>query len=390
VQLIHAHIGSQVPNIQDIRSGMEEFARYYAELHHLGVNIHCVNVGGGLGVDYEGTQSHHFCSINYSVDTYTHNIVQSFLKICQEQNLPHPTIMTESGRAMTAHHAVLITDVIDVEKVSENKLIDIKNDEPDIIQDLWQTFQNLSPESAVEIYYETAHAFEKAQLLYTYGVLNLIERAKAEEIYFAICQKIQAILSKTQTHDDILKIVNDKLADKYFCNFSLFQSIPDSWGIDQIFPILPLQRLNETPTRQCTVADLTCDSDGRVNYYVNGGDIKTTLPLHDIKPNESYLIGIFLVGAYQEILGDMHNLFGDTDSVNVELTQQGYHFTELQQGDSTADLLKYVHFDPDELHAIFKGKIATINLPEKQQLALLKELTTGLFDTTYLRCEKSR
>jgi len=385
VQLIHAHIGSQVPNIQDIQRGIEEFARYYAELQHGGVPIRCVNVGGGLGVDYEGTQSRNFCSINYNVDTYADNIVHIFQKICQAQKLPHPQIMTESGRAMTAHHAVLITQVIDVEKINKNNIISIKNNDPEIVRDLWQTLQNLSSDTAAQLYYESAHKFEKAQSLYTYGVLDLVERAKAEKIYFAICQKIQALLSKSHTHSDILKLLNDKLADKYFCNFSLFQSIPDSWGIDQIFPIVPLQRLQEKPTRQGIIADLTCDSDGRVNYYVNAGDIKTTLSLHEIKSKELYLLGIFLVGAYQEILGDIHNLFGDTDSVNVELTEQGYRLTEPRQGDLTADILKYVHFDPDELHAILRGKIANAHLSEKQQHSLLKELTVDLFDTTYLR-----
>ncbi|MFA7098203.1 MAG: biosynthetic arginine decarboxylase, partial [Gammaproteobacteria bacterium] len=320
LQLLHFHLGSQIANIRDVQRGLREAARYYAELHRLGARIATVDVGGGLGVDYEGTRSRSFCSMNYSVQEYANNVVHVLWEICAAEGLPHPDIITESGRAMTAHHAVLITNVIDVEQVPGNGIAPAGDDEPLIIQDLWQALASLSSRSALETYHDAVHWLSEAQAMYTHGVLTLEQRARIEHLYFAICREVRPLLqATTRAQREAVDELNEKLADKYFCNISVFQSIPDVWAIDQIFPIVPLHRLDERPDRRVVIQDLTCDSDGRIDHYVDREGVEATLPLHAIQPGKPYLLGIFMVGAYQEILGDMHNLFGDTDSVNVEL-----------------------------------------------------------------------
>jgi len=388
LQMLHFHMGSQIANIQHIQLGMREAARYYAELRAVGADIRCINVGGGLGVDYEGTRSRSFCSMNYSVEEYAHNIVHALTEICAEKNLPHPDVVTESGRAMTAHHAVLITNVVDTESIpgadSVPKAVD---DEPAIIRDLWQTLATISERSVVEAYHDAAYRLSEAQGMFSHGVLSLAQRARAEQIYFAICWKVRKLLQPaSRTHREILDELNEKLADKYFCNFSLFQSMPDAWAIDQIFPVIPLNRLNEPPTRRAVLQDITCDSDGRLDLYVDGEGIDSTLPLHPPRENEPYLLGIFLVGAYQEILGDMHNLFGDTDSVHVELMPDGSHrLLQPQRGDTVDSVLRYVHFNADELLASYRAKIGHAKaLSVKNRETYLAELAEGLQGYTYL------
>ncbi|MEX0870979.1 MAG: biosynthetic arginine decarboxylase, partial [Aquisalimonadaceae bacterium] len=356
LDLLHFHLGSQLSNVRDIRRGMREAARYYAELHNIGVPIRCVDVGGGLGVDYEGTRSRNYCSMNYSVGEYAHNVVHALWEMCEEQGLPHPDIISESGRALTAHHAVLITNVIDRDGSDAGAVVaEPAADEALILRDLWRGLSTDDGRSALEIYHDAMHGLQEAQAMYTHGVLSLRQRAHAEQLYQAICHKVRPMLSMSaRNHRDVLDELNEKLADKLFCNLSIFQSMPDVWAIDQIFPILPLARLDERPTARATVQDLTCDSDGCIQYYVDGEGIESTLPLPPYRPGEPYLLGIFLVGAYQEILGDMHNLFGDTDSVNVELTDDGYTLTGALRGDSVETVLRYVQFDRDSLLAAYR------------------------------------
>ena len=388
LQMMHFHMGSQIANIQDIQTGMGEAVRYFAELQRQGANIRVLNVGGGLGVDYEGTRSRSFCSMNYSVEEYAHNIVHAIKEMCADQDLSHPDIVTESGRAMTAHHAVLITNVTDVEQAPG---LDIPEpagaDEHQIIQDLWRGYAGLAARPALEAYHDAAHGMSEAQTMFTHGVLGLAARARAEELYFATCRQVRDRLQVgTRSHREALDELNEKLADKYFCNFSLFQSIPDHWAIDQVFPILPLNRLNEQPTRRAVLQDITCDSDGRVDLYVDGVGVEASLPLHAPRMGEPYLLGIFMVGAYQEILGDMHNLFGDTDSVQVEPAPDGgYHLAQIRRGDTVDSVLRYVNFDAEDLLAAYRRKIDTApDLDGVQRQSYLDTLREGLNGYTYL------
>lgn len=388
LQMIHFHMGSQIANVQHIQAGMREAARYYAELRAVGADIKVVNVGGGLGVDYEGTRSRSFCSTNYSVREYANNIVYALAEICEEKNLPHPDIVSESGRALTAHHAVLITNVVECEEAPGlGKLAPARAEEPPLIRDMWRAYANVSNRSAIEAYHDGVYYLSQAQEMFNQGVLSLAQRSRVEQIYFAICRKVRDALDPgAKAHREVLDELNEKLADKYFCNFSLFQSMPDHWAIDQIFPVMPLNRLGEAPTRRAVLQDITCDSDGRIDLYVNAEGVDTTLPLHAPQEGEPYLLGIFLVGAYQEILGDMHNLFGDTDSVHVELLPDGGHkLVAHRRGDTVDSVLRYVHFDPEDLLAAYREKVSKASgLDRERRDSFLKELSAGLEGYTYL------
>ena len=388
LKLIHCHLGSQLANIRDIQKGLQEVARYYTELRALGVPIDCVDVGGGLGIDYEGTRSRSYCSINYSVEEYANDVVQALGQICKQTGDPHPNIITESGRALTAHHAILITNVIDVESNNDSATIEKPDaSAPHILQNMWETLNSLSSRSVLEAYHDTVHWLAEVQSMYNHGVISLSHRAIAERIYFRICQKIRPTLSPQQrSHREIIDELNDKLADKYFCNLSIFQSLPDIWAIDQIFPIVPLQRLQEEPTNRVTLQDLTCDSDGTIAYYVCDEGVESTLPVHNIRHNETYLIGIFLVGAYQEILGDMHNLLGDTHSIDLRLcdSERAYELIDAEQGDMIDEILQYVHYNSDELLKNYEKKIQTSQLSRQEQQQFLEELKDGLTGYSYL------
>ncbi len=388
LQMLHVHLGSQIANIRDIQPAMREAARYYAELRRLGAPISCVDVGGGLGIDYEGTHSRSFCSMNYTVREYANNVVHALWEICRDEGLPHPHILTESGRAMTAHHAVLITNVIEVEQApGEHCDPDMAEDAPQVLQDLAQALHGLSSRSAIECYHDAGHWLALSQDLYIHGMLTIEQRARAEQLYYAICRAVYKLLRPgSRTHREVLDELNQKLADKYFCNFSLFQSLPDVWAIEQIFPIMPLRGLDQRPERRALIKDITCDSDGRIDAYVDEAGIESTLPLHLPEAGGDYLLGFFLVGAYQEILGDMHNLFGDTHAVNVALKPagDGYRITGIQHGDTVDDMLRYVHYDSERLMRIFERKIAEAGLSETQRAICLETLQTGLAGYTYL------
>lgn len=387
LQLMHFHLGSQIANIHDIQLGMRECARYYAELRQRGVNLQCVDVGGGLGVDYDGTRSRNFCSMNYSVQEYANNVVHALHEICVEQNLPPPHIITESGRAMTAHHAMLITNVIDVEQAPQPfQITPAAGDEHPLIQDLWCDFEQLSARDAVEVYHVAARRLAEANVMFSHGVFDLAQRARIEQLYSATCWKVRGYLQAgSRAQRELLDELNEKLADKYFCNFSLFQSLPDSWAIDQIFPIMPLHRLHERPTRRAALQDITCDSDGRIDLYVDGEGVETSLLLHPMDSGQPYLLGIFLLGAYQEILGDMHNLFGDTDSVHVELTADGGHrLVQPLRGDTAETVLRYVHFNGEDLLQTFRAKIEAAQIKPAERTLFLHELQEGLNGYTYL------
>ncbi len=369
LQLMHFHMGSQIANIHDIKVALREAGQFYAELHRLGAPITIVDAGGGLGVDYDGSRSRRESSMNYSLEEYAQNIVRSFAEICAEKHLPQPDIVTESGRALTAHHAVLITNVTDIESIYNDPT----------------RKPSLNGVNLVEHYHDAQFNLKAAHEQFAQGKLDLKHLADTENDYAVTCHAIKSRLDpKNQNEALILKELNEKMADKIFCNFSLFQSLPDIWGIDQIFPIMPIHRLNEQPTRRAVIQDLTCDSDGRIDQYIDGQNLEKTLPIHDISQDQPYLIGFFMVGAYQEILGDMHNLFGDTHSINIELDDDGYHFYDLYEGEDVSDLLDYVHISTEDLKIAYRAKLTDSGLSDQQKQDFERELLGGLASYTYL------
>ncbi|WP_148861500.1 biosynthetic arginine decarboxylase [Marinobacter fonticola] len=390
LQLLHFHLGSQIANIRDIQTGLKECARFYSELYHLGAPIGTVDIGGGLGVDYEGTRSRSSCSINYSVGEYAYNVIHTLQAECDRAGIPHPDLISESGRALTAHHAVLITNVIDQEEPPYPTPGAPAADAPAPLHDLWRDFGDLQAvdqkRSRLEIYHDVMHAISDVHALFAHGLLTLAHRADAEELYTACCRTLRDKLDAgNRAHREIVDELNEKLAEKLFVNFSLFQSLPDVWGIDQIFPVLPISGLNQPIRRRAVIQDITCDSDGRIDRYVDGQGLETTLPLPETPAGESMLIGFFMTGAYQEILGDMHNLFGDTNSVDVSRREDGsYHIRHLVEGDTVAKILRYVNFDPEALRQIYRAKFEASNLTAEQQAALARELEQGLEGYTYL------
>ncbi|QIT53852.1 biosynthetic arginine decarboxylase [Aquisalimonas sp. 2447] len=383
--LLHFHLGSQIPNVRDIRRGMREAARYYAELRAMGIPVTTMDVGGGLGVDYEGTRSRNFCSMNYSLGEYAANVVRALAETCAEHDLPHPDIISESGRALTAHHAVLLTNVIDHDNGRGAAPAAPEQDDPQILRELWDTLNESSARSPIERYHDAVNGLQEAQAMYTHGVLGLRQRARAEEYYTAICHQVRDALNPAaRNHREVLDDLNEKLADKLFCNLSIFQSMPDVWAIDQVFPVLPLQGLEQRPTARAVLQDLTCDSDGSVQYYVDGEGVESTLPLPPFRPGEPYRLGVFLVGAYQEILGDMHNLFGDTAAINVHQEGNDFRLSDPVPGDTVEDVLRYVHFRRESLMQAYQARVAAAELDAEQRRECLQLLEAGLGGYTYL------
>lgn len=389
LQLLHFHMGSQVANIRDIQKTIRECTRYYSELRRMGAPIQSVDVGGGLGVDYEGTRSRSFCSMNYNVQEYANNIVHALKEVCDAHELPHPRIITECGRAMVAHHAVLIANIIDRECVSDiEEMPHISDDAPRVLHDLKKAHDDGMHRPLTEIYHDLVHGLSESQTTYIHGLLSLEERAQAEQIYLSACLKIRSALQSmenpNQSQITMLNELNEKLADKFFCNFSVFQSMPDVWAISQIFPVLPLSHLDQPVSRRAILQDLTCDSDGQIKKYVDREGIESTLPLPEFDEKTPYFLGFFLVGAYQEILGDMHNLFGDTDSIHVECEGDSYALTQMSQGDSVGDVLNYVHISREELLESYTKQLDASVLSAEERAIFLEELRSGLEGYTYL------
>jgi arginine decarboxylase len=386
LRMVHFHLGSQIANVQDIRRGLREAARFYTELRALGAPIDVVDVGGGLGVDYEGTRSRSYCSMNYTPVEYARNIVRTLQEVCAEAGAPEPHIISESGRALTAHHAVLITSVIDRESIPAGAPGTPSADDPPVLHRLHDLLQRQADDAPLESLHDAASSLAEAQDQYTHGLVSISQRAMAERTYYAICRSLLTRLNPDiRAHREVLEELQEKLAEKYFCNFSLFQSLPDIWAIDQVFPTLPIHRLDEAPLLRASLCDLTCDSDGRIDQYVDRAGLGPTMPAHALRPDEPYLLGFFLVGAYQEILGDMHNLFGDTNAVNIAVDAQGgWRLESAEHGDRTDELLRYVHLQPEELARAYRRKVAAAGLAPEQASALLTELEAGLAGYTYL------
>ena len=390
VRLLHFHMGSQIANLADYRQGFREAIRYYAELRALGLPVDYIDVGGGLGVDYDGTHSRNASSINYDMNEYAGTVVGMLKEFCDRHELPHPHIFSESGRAMTAHHAVLVIQVTDIERHNDEiPQIDNYDELPDIVQSLADLLGPSDPEMVTETYWRATHYMSEAGAQYASGKLTLAQKALAEQSYFAICRRLNNQLKARQrSHRAVLDELNDKLADKYICNFSVFQSLPDTWAIDQILPIVPLQRLTEEPSRRAVLQDLTCDSDGKIKQYVDEQSIESSMPVHEVQSGEEYFLGVFLVGAYQEILGDMHNLFGDTDSVNVYQREDGsYYHAGIETHDTIEDMLRYVHLSPEELMTYYRDKVAGARLSAKERTQYIDALRLGLTRSSYLTPE---
>ena len=387
IRLLHFHMGSQIANIADYRKGFREAIRYYGELRALGLPVDHVDVGGGLGVDYDGTHSRNASSINYDMEDYAATVVGMLKEFCDRQQLPHPHIFSESGRAMSAHHAVLVVQVTDVEQHNDRlPEVDPHAEQPEVLQALLELLGPSDPEMVAETYWRATHFVGEVAAQYSAGKLSLAQKALAEQAYFALCRRLHDQLKARQrSHRAVLDELNDKLADKYICNFSVFQSLPDTWAIEQILPILPIHRLAEQPARRAVLQDLTCDSDGKIRQYVDEQSIETSLPVHELREGEDYLLGVFLVGAYQEILGDMHNLFGDTDSVNVYQRPDGSVFhAGIETHDTIEDMLRYVHLEPSELMALYREKVAGAELSAAERARFLDALRLGLTRSSYL------
>ncbi|MBL4665203.1 MAG: biosynthetic arginine decarboxylase [Nitrospinaceae bacterium] len=358
IKLIHFHLGSQITNIRRIKNSLQEVGRFYSELMRFGCNIQYIDVGGGLGVDYDGSRSTFASSTNYSVQEYANDVVYHLLEICNKENLPHPNIISESGRAMTAHHSILVVNVLDVTSFPEwSETIEIGEDAPEVVKEIFHVLDSTSNKNLNESWHDAVHLKDEAQNQFLMGMISLESRAMSEKIFWGICRKIEKLSSRLKFTPDEIRSLKTRLADKYFCNFSVFQSVPDSWAIDQVFPVVPLYRLNEEPTRDATLADITCDSDGQIDTFIgtNRGT-ESTLRVHALEPGATYSLCIFLTGAYQEILGDLHNLFGDTNTVHVSLNDDGtIKYEQIIEGEDVTDVLDYVQFSADELAGRIDG-----------------------------------
>ncbi|MDH5901771.1 arginine decarboxylase [Vibrio splendidus] len=389
LELVHFHLGSQMANIRDVRNGVSEAARFYCELRDIGAQLKYLDVGGGLAVDYDGTRSQSSNSMNYGLLEYARNIVMTVGDICKLYNQPQPVIISESGRSLTAHHAVLVTNVIGTESYSPEDMAAPEADAPMLLNNMWKNFLELDAgnddRALIEIYNDTQSDIAEAHNQFATGMLNLQHRAWAEQMSLRINYELSSRMStKNRYHRPILDELSERLADKFFVNFSLFQSLPDAWGIDQVFPVLPLSGLDNADERRAVVLDITCDSDGTIDQYVDGQGIETTLPVPAWNPDEPYLMGFFLVGAYQEILGDMHNLFGDTHSVVVNVDESGEaNIDYINEGDTVEDMMRYVHIDTDLIRQNYRD-LVTAKVPAQEQQSVLEELEQGLMGYTYL------
>lgn len=385
LKLLHFHMGSQMSNVRDIARGMREAVRYFVELSQLGLPIRYMDVGGGLGVDYEGTRSRSECSINYGLDQYASSVVGALAEACAENALAHPHVLTESGRALTAHHAVLVVNVSEVEPSPSGSVPPMREDEPAVLRRLREVHAELGTRVPTELFHEAQYHLAEGQSLYALGQLSLSDRAQLDDLYYAIVNAVRASLKPDErSHRQVLDELNETLVDKYFVNFSVFESVPDIWAIQQVFPIMPIRGLDREPDRRGVIADLTCDSDGRIDAYVDADGLDVSLPLHAPTPGETFLLGLFMVGAYQETLGDIHNLFGDTDAVSIKLADQGFEISHQRRGDSTDLMLDYVGYDLNALRAAYREKIATAGIGTSEAQALITTLEAGLTAYTYL------
>jgi len=387
LRMVHFHLGSQIPDIRNIKHAMTEVARYYVEFRRLGLGITHVDVGGGLGVDYDGSRSTGPASVNYSIQEYANDIVYALAEACQEAELPMPHIISESGRALTAHHALLLVKVMDLETQTVDPPGAVPEDAHSLVHDLTEAYQTVDERSLREVYHDASYARVQMRSLFNTGVLSLPERALCERLFLGIMNRVLELAKRDpEEYEDILPEVEATLVDRYFCNFSLFQSLPDSWAIDQLFPIMPVHRLDEEPTRRGTLQDMTCDSDGKIDRFIGWREPERWLMLHPLREGEPYLLGIFLTGAYQEILGDLHNLFGDTNAVHLYLDEDGgYEVGGVVHGDTVTEVLNYVRFDSHALIGNFRRKVQkATSISRAEANSFIADYIAGLAGYTYL------
>jgi arginine decarboxylase len=389
LQLLHFHLGSQITNIRQIKAAVIEAARIYVDLKKLGTGLKYLDVGGGLGIDYDGSQTDFESSVNYTLEEYARDVVYHIQSICDESEVPHPNIITESGRAIAAYHSVLVFNVLGVSGFGEEDLpAAIPEDSEQPLIDLFETHRSITKKNLLETYHDAQQALDSALNLFSLGYLTLEQRSTAENLYWAICRKILRFARELDFFPEELEGLDGMLSDTYFCNFSLFQSMPDSWAVKQLFPIMPIHRLDEPPSRHAVLGDISCDSDGKVDQFIDRRDVKKTLPLHTFN-HHSYILGAFLLGAYQEILGDLHNLFGDTNAVHVSLNEQGEVVLEtVIQGDTVREVLNYVQYSAQALIDQFRKDVEVAvreqRIGYEESGRLLRFYEEGLQGYTYL------
>jgi arginine decarboxylase len=389
LQLLHFHLGSQITNIRQIKAAVIEAARIYVDLKKLGTGLCYLDVGGGLGIDYDGSQTDFESSVNYTLEEYARDVVYHIQSICDESDVPHPNIISESGRAVAAYHSVLVFNVLGVSGFGESELpSSVPDDSEQPLIDLFETHRSISKKNLLESYHDAQQALDSALNLFSLGYLTLQQRSLAENFYWAICRKIYKYASELDFFPEELEGLDGMLSDTYFCNFSLFQSMPDSWAVKQLFPIMPIHRLDESPTLKAVLGDISCDSDGKVDQFIDRRDVKKTLPLHALG-GDSYILGAFLLGAYQEILGDLHNLFGDTNAVHVNLDEQGDVVLEtVVQGDTVREVLNYVQYSVQSLVDAFRKDVELAvreqRIGYEESGRLLRFYEEGLQGYTYL------
>ncbi|MCI0377499.1 MAG: biosynthetic arginine decarboxylase [Gemmataceae bacterium] len=389
LQLVHFHLGSQITNIRSIKNALNEAARIYVELHRVGAGVQYIDVGGGLGIDYDGSQTDFESSVNYTLQEYANDVVFRIKSVCDECGVPHPTIISESGRAVVAYHSMLIFDVLGVSNFDRYDVPpEIPQDSPSQITDLFGIYRDLSKKNLLECYHDAQQAMDDSLNMFNVGNLTIEQRALTERLFWAVCNKILKMVRGLEYTPEELQGLGPLLSDTYFCNFSVFQSMPDSWAVKQLFPIMPIHRLNEAPTRRAVLGDITCDSDGKIDQFIDLRDVRATLELHPFN-GQPYFLGAFLLGAYQEILGDLHNLFGDTNAVHVSVDDDGaVNLDGVIKGDTVREVLAYVQYNGDELIAALRKDVERavrnnrITLYESRQL--LRFYESGLDGYTYL------
>ncbi len=389
LQLVHFHLGSQITNIRSIKAALTEVGRVYTEMHRIGANVNYIDVGGGLGIDYDGSQSDFESSINYTLQEYANDVVFRIKSVCDDAGVPHPTIISESGRAMVGYHSLLVFDVVGVSNFDRYTVPpQIPDDGPQQLADLFAIFQDLKKKNLQESYHDALQAVDEAVNMFNLGTINIEQRALIERLFWAVCSKILRMVRELDYTPEELQGLESMLSDTYFCNFSVFQSMPDSWAIKQLFPIMPIHRLTENPTRKAVLGDITCDSDGKIDQFIDLRDVRNTLQLHEYT-GQPYYLGAFLLGAYQEILGDLHNLFGDTNAVHVSLDENNHlNIDEVIKGDTVREVLAYVQYKADELTDRIRKdvekavKVGTISIAESREF--LDFYQSGLEGYTYL------
>ncbi|HWV38219.1 MAG TPA: biosynthetic arginine decarboxylase [Vulgatibacter sp.] len=387
-ELLHFHLGSQISAIRSFKSALREAGRFFVELAKAGAPLRYFDVGGGLGVDYDGSQTNFASSMNYTMQEYANDIVYALKEICDGAGVPHPYIVSESGRAVVAHHAVLVVDILGTNEFENRPVPEtIPEDAAPVVKNLFATFKEVTRKNLQEAYHDAADLKEETLQLFSLGHLPLDQRVMAENIFWSLCHKIMRLAKEQDEMPEELEHLEKALSDTYFCNFSVFQSLPDSWAIDHLFPVMPIHRLAEEPTRRAVLADITCDSDGKIEHFIGRRDVKDVLELHQMN-GEDYYLGIFLVGAYQEILGDLHNLFGDTNDVQVSLTEGGYAIDHVQPGDTVTEVLEYVSYNKDDLVAKLRRSaeqaLRAGKLTLEESRYLLRAYEEGLAGYTYL------